>query len=74
MNTKPFFMVYVEGRKSPTHKHENLNSAETEAKRLAKMVDRKVYILCSIKSFEVNHFVVEDFRPDIGDQLDMVCE
>lgn len=69
MNTKPFFMVYVEGQSSPTYKHESLNSAETEAKRLAKMLDRKAYVLCSIKSFEVNHFVVEDCRPDIGDEL-----
>ena len=27
------------------------------------------YVLCSIKSFEVNHFVEEDCRPDIGDEL-----
>jgi hypothetical protein len=46
-----------------------IDITRTEAKRLAKMLDRKAYVLCSIKSFEVNHFVVEDCLPDIGDKL-----
>ena len=62
-------MVYVEGQNSPTYKHENLNSAEIEAKRLAKMLDTKTYVLCTVKSFELNNFKVEDCLPDIGDKL-----
>jgi len=63
MKTKPFYMVFVEGQNQPTYKHESLESAEIEAKRLAKLTDKKAYVLCSIKSFEVNHFKVEDCRP-----------
>ena len=59
----PFLMVYVEGEHTPTYKHNSLESAEKEAKRLAELTGRKAYVLCSIKSFEVNKFVVRDCRP-----------
>ena len=52
-----FFMVYVEGEHTPAYKHSDLTSAETEAKRLAESLNRKAYVLCSIKSFEVNKFI-----------------
>lgn len=64
MSAQPFFMVYVEGQSSPAYKHENLNSAEAEAKRLAKTLGRKAYVLCSIKSFALIDFVIEDCRPE----------
>ena len=53
MNEKEdfFFMVYVEGEHTPAYKHNNLTSAETEAKRLAESLNKKSYVLCSIKSF-----------------------
>ena len=56
MNEKEdfFFMVYVEGEHTPAYKHNDLTSAETEAKRLAESLNRKAYVLCSIKSFEIN--------------------
>ncbi|WP_259295885.1 hypothetical protein [Bacteroides xylanisolvens] len=64
-----FFMVYVEGEHTPAYKHSDLTSAETEAKRLAESLNRKAYVLCSIKSFEVNKFMVRDCRPTLGDDL-----
>lgn len=64
MENQTFYMVYVEGERSPTFKHHTLTSAEIEAKRLSKETDKKSYILCSIKSFEIDLFKVEDLRPD----------
>jgi hypothetical protein len=58
-----FYMLYVEGGDSPTFKHETLEGAETEAKRLAQLTKQKVIILTTIKSFEINLFKVEDLRP-----------
>lgn len=61
--TQPFYMVYLEGSGAPTYKHITFESAETEAKRLAKAHRSKAYVLCSVKSFEVNEFSVVDLRP-----------
>ncbi len=58
-----FYMVYVEGNDAPAYKHFSLTDAETEAKRLAELLNKKAYILCTIKSFEVNKFNIEDCRP-----------
>ena len=71
MNEKEdfFFMVYVEGEHTQAYKHNDLTSAETEAKRLAESLNRKAYVLCSIKSFEINKFTVRDCRPAPGDDL-----
>lgn len=59
-----FFMVYVQGEHTPTRKHLSLSDAEQEAKRLAKLLNKKAYVLCSLKSFEINEFKIEDCRPD----------
>ena len=67
MKTKTYYMVYVEGQSSTTYKHNSLESAEKEAKRLAKQLDKKAYVLCTIKSFEVNHFIEDDCRPHDSD-------
>ena len=40
-----FYMVFVEGCATPTYKHENLESAENEAKRLATLLKKKAYVL-----------------------------
>ncbi len=62
-----FFMVYVEYGNTPTAKHTSLESAEAEAKRLAKMTNKKAYVLCTLKSFEINEFAIEDCRPNVGE-------
>ena len=61
---KTFYMVFLEGMDTPAYKHDTIESAETEAKRLAKMYKRKAYVLCTIKSIEINEFIVKDLRPD----------
>ena len=64
MENQPFFMVYLEGERTPTYKHSTLELAEQEAKRLAKEYRKKAFVLCSLKSFEVNEFTIKDCRPD----------
>jgi len=56
-------MVFLENGGAPSYKHETLQSAETEAKRLSKVHSRKAFVLCTIKSFELVEFKVEDCRP-----------
>ena len=63
MENNYFFMVYVENGLTPTYKHETLASAEIEAKRLSKKLGQKAFVLCTIKSFEVNEFTISDCRP-----------
>ena len=64
MENQPFFMVYLENERTPTYKHTTLENAEIEAKRLSKEHRKKAFVLCSIKSFEINEFIVKDCRPD----------
>ncbi len=59
-----FFMVYLQGERTPAFQHTSLPSAENEAKRLAKEHKKKAYVLCSIKSFEVSEFQVENCIPE----------
>lgn len=59
-----FYMIFVEGGNTPAVKHSNYKLAEIEAKRLAEVTGKKAYILCTVRSFEVNKFVVEDIIPD----------
>lgn len=66
---KPFYMIYVEGERTPTYIHSNLESAETEAKRLAGTLEKRAYILMSIKSYELNKFKETVFQRDNEDHL-----
>ena len=59
----PFFMVYVEGERNPAFTHSSLESAENEAKRLAELTNKTSFVLCSLKSFKLNKFIVDDCRP-----------
>ena len=43
-----FYMVYLEGRGGPTHKHETLEEASAEAERLLATHDTIVYILQAV--------------------------
>lgn len=64
MQNQPFFMVYLENERTPLFVHTTIESAEQEAKRLAKEHRKKAFVLCSLKSFEINEFTVKDCRPD----------
>ena len=59
-----FYMVFVDGGNSPSYRHSTPEGAETEAKRLAELTGKKTWTLCTIKSFELTKFKVEDCRPD----------
>jgi hypothetical protein len=41
--------------------------ATIEAERLAKVHRKKAYVLCTIKSVEINEFKTEDLRPENDD-------
>jgi len=60
-------MVYLQDERNPTYIHATLNKAEQEAKRLSKEYGKKAFVLCSLKSFEFNEFVIKDCRPDIDE-------
>ena len=61
-------MVYVEGGHNPTYKHLDKPTAEKEAKRLTKLTNKKAYVLCTVKSYEIIEFNEEDCVPD-GEEL-----
>ena len=50
---KKFFMIYVEGKDSPTIKHESYDSAIYEAERLARKTKKQVYVLEAIQKVEI---------------------
>ncbi len=60
---KTFYMVFVDGSSTPTFKHETLELATKEAQRLCEVTRNKAYVLCTLKSFEVKKYHVEDCRP-----------
>jgi hypothetical protein len=53
-----FYMIYLEGEKNPTYKHETLEQARTEAKRLVSTYNKKAYILKTQESLK-NEIVSE---------------
>jgi len=66
MEKKPFFMVFVEGEKTPSYKHSELDLAEHEAKRLSDLTGKTAYVLCSLKAITAPiKYVIEDVRPPI---------
>lgn len=65
--SSPLFMVYVDGGWKPKFKHDDMTSAENEAKRLALITGRKAYVLCSLKSYEVREVIETDCRPMLND-------
>ena len=44
----PFYMVYAEGKSSPTFKHGSMEEATKEAYRLAKLLNTKTYVLAAV--------------------------
>lgn len=64
-NKQAFYMIYVEGGNSPRKTHADLFSAQREARRLAKLTHRKVYVLSSLKAISYNQWVEEDCTPTV---------
>ena len=44
----PFYMVYAEGKSSPTYKHGSMEEATKEADRLAKLLNTETYVLAAV--------------------------
>ena len=44
----PFYMVYAEGKSSPTFKHGSMEEATKEADRLAKLLNTKTYVCAAV--------------------------
>ena len=63
MNTKTFYMVYVEGGRGPAYKHWDFGQAEKEAQRLAKETGQMTYVLVTARSYELDMFKTEDLMP-----------
>ena len=60
MAKEKFYMCYVEGGNSPTYKHFTLESATKEAKRLADVSGKDVYILEALTCVKLNKYIIEN--------------
>ena len=60
-----FYMVYLEGGRTPAYKHESQESAEAEARRLAEAHNKTAFVLKTVKSVACNKFIEQDLDPDI---------
>ena len=60
MTQKEFYMVFLEGKQAPAYKHETLDSAINEAKRLTGLHSLKSYVLGTITSFKMPEKYVEE--------------
>lgn len=58
-------MVFVENGNNPICRYSTIELAEAEAKRLSKKLGKKAWVLSTIKSFEINEFLIKDCRPDM---------
>ena len=55
-----FYMVFVKDGSSPRYRHADFESADTEAKRLAKLTGVHTYVLQAIKKIKLVEFVEID--------------
>lgn len=62
MAKEKFYMCYVEGGDSPTYKHFTLEGATTEAKRLADVSGKEVYILEALTCVKLNKYIIENCK------------
>lgn len=58
----PFYMVYAEGKSSPTYKHTDLATAQNEAKRLTRELGVRCYVLSSL--CYTNNVKIKLHRPE----------
>lgn len=62
MNLDHFYMVYLEGERTPAYKHETIDGAVREAKRLAETHEKRAYVLGTIKYIELSKFKEVDVK------------
>lgn len=67
---KSFYMVWNEGNRSPTHKHETYNAAKTEAERLCRVATGNFYVLQAVSVSRRVDVETESLdRPALDDQI-----
>ncbi len=50
-----FYMVFVDGRNTPSRVYDNIDEAETEAERLCEKEKRKTFVLKAVCKFELKN-------------------
>lgn len=60
-NKSTFYMVYAEGKTSPTMKYANKGDAMKEAQRLCKSLNVECFVMAAFYSCEVKEFVEHSF-------------
>lgn len=64
---EPFWLVWRRGGSPPTFEHASFDSADTEAKRLARVHQGDEFVVLeSARSHQVLSLVSTDLRPDRG--------
>lgn len=62
---KKFWFVWCAERLPPNHKHDSLQSAETEAERLAKFNRSQTFVVLeAISAYKIDNLVRIDFDQD----------
>ncbi len=65
-----FYMVFVEGERNPVYKHNDINDAMHEAKRLSVLTNKTSYILFAIRQIKINNqFTIKDTIEPKMDEL-----
>ena len=66
-NGEPYWVVWCVGGGPPTYKHRSFESADTEAKRLARLhAGDEFVVLETVRSHQTHRLVSTDLRPDRG--------
>lgn len=67
---KPFWLVWNPVARAPTYRHDTAESAESEAKRLARLKPGDSFIvLQSVARFRILDVVKTDMRPDADEEF-----
>ena len=66
MEEYTFWMVYVDGAGSPKKFHHTLVSADQEAQRLAKLQNRKAYVLEAVAGYGISEPKIEPIQLVVG--------
>jgi hypothetical protein len=72
MSQKPFWMVWNERGHAPTYKHETLQSARTEAERLARNNPTHVFHVLSLYGSCAKNdvqWIVRDTQQDMDEEI-----
>lgn len=66
---KTFYMVWNEGNRAPTYKHESYGAAKTEAERLSRIASGNFYVLQAVSVSKKVDVETEMLERDINDEI-----